>query len=271
MERLAPSASTYSAFARLTSAGVVELVVVASLGVVVGVLKGRLKNIPTKSAFAAAPADNGESESKKNDDCTRAASKITTAPADNGESESKKNDDCTHAASKTTTVTSAPAPLLWCIRHRRSVMPRSYLKNGPGVSRATVERLLEAAMWAPFHGSVPPWRFVVLGKQSMVDMQRLTLEFYDKHWRTVGWADGKHGTAEEYAKWRDMTEGEISGRWAPVSFMVAIVMRRQAGSVRIPEWEEAAATACAHPQSPLPPPPHLLLPPLSVLQLALRR
>ena len=42
-----------------------------------------------------------------------------------------------------------------------------------------------------------------------------------------------------------MTEGEISGRWAPVSFMVAIVMRRQAGSVRIPEWEEAAATACA--------------------------
>ena len=27
--------------------------------------------------------------------------------------------------------------------------------------------------------------------------------------------------------------------------MVAIVMRRQAGSKRMPEWEEAAATACA--------------------------
>ncbi len=27
--------------------------------------------------------------------------------------------------------------------------------------------------------------------------------------------------------------------------MIAIIMRRQAGSKRIPEWEEAAATACA--------------------------
>ena len=30
-----------------------------------------------------------------------------------------------------------------------------------------------------------------------------------------------------------------------MSFMIAIIMRRQAGSKRIPEWEEAAATACA--------------------------
>ena len=42
-----------------------------------------------------------------------------------------------------------------------------------------------------------------------------------------------------------MTEGEIEGRWGPVSYMVAVVMQRQAGSVRLPEWEEMAATACA--------------------------
>ena len=136
-----------------------------------------------------------------------------------------------------------PAPLLECIRARRSVFPRSYVART--VPPATMSRLLEAAMWAPYHGPVPPWRFVVLGRKAMVDMQRLTLDYYDAHWRVAGWADGKHGTASEYLKWRMMTEDEIAGRWGPVSYMVAIVMRRQAGSKRLPEWEEAAATACA--------------------------
>ena len=79
----------------------------------------------------------------------------------------------------------------------------------------------------------------------MVEMQRLTLAFYDENWQKFGWGSGKSGSAEEYQKWRKMTEDEITGRWGPVSYMVAIVMRRQAGSVQIPEWEEAAATACA--------------------------
>ena len=134
-------------------------------------------------------------------------------------------------------------PLLKCIRARRSVFPRSYVSRA--VPSAMVSRLLEAAMWAPYHGSVPPWRFVVLGQRAMRDMQKVTLEFYDTHWRTTGWANGKHGTAAEYLKWRAMTEEEIEGRWGPVSFMIAIVSRRQAGSKRLPEWEEAAATACA--------------------------
>ena len=129
-------------------------------------------------------------------------------------------------------------PLLECIRARRSVFPRSYVSRP--VPPATMRRLLEAAMWAPYHGPVPPWRFVVLGRQAMVDMQRLTLEFYDAHWDETGWAN-----RVDYLKWRARTEEEISGRWGPVSYMVAIVLRRQAGSKRLPEWEEAAATACA--------------------------
>ena len=69
----------------------------------------------------------------------------------------------------------------------------------------------------------------------MVAMQRLTLSFYDANWRTSGWANGVHGSAAEYQKWREMTEGEITGRWGPVSYMIGIVMRRQAGSKRLPE------------------------------------
>lgn len=140
-------------------------------------------------------------------------------------------------------VSLAPVPLLASVRARRSVLPRSYIARS--VPRATMERMLEAAMWAPYHGSVPPWRFVVLARQAMVEMQRMTLAFYDQHWRDVGWANGNRGSEEQYLKWRAMTEEEIDGRWGPVSYMVAIVMRRQAGSKRMPEWEEAAATACA--------------------------
>lgn len=136
-----------------------------------------------------------------------------------------------------------PAPLLQCIIQRRSVFAKNWIDQT--VPEATMKRLLEAAMWAPYHGPVPPWRFVVLGRKSMVDMQLMTLAFYDAHWRDVGWANGKYGEEESYLKWRKMTEDEISGRWGPVSYMVAIVMRRQAGSKRISEWEEAAATACA--------------------------
>ena len=46
----------------------------------------------------------------------------------------------------------------------------------------------------------------------MVEMQRMTLEYYDEHWRAVGWANGVRGTEAEYLKWRAMTEGEIDGR-----------------------------------------------------------
>lgn len=136
-----------------------------------------------------------------------------------------------------------PAALVPALRNRRSVFPRHYVNET--VSKEVMERLLEAAMWAPFHGPVPPWHFVVLGRKAMVEMQQLTLRYYDENWRQVGWGDGSHGTEQEYLEWRDMTEKEIAGRWGPVSYMVAIVMRRQAGSKRIPEWEEAAATACA--------------------------
>ena len=138
-----------------------------------------------------------------------------------------------------------PAPLLACLRARRSIMPRRYVKDAPPVPAATMRRMLEAAMWAPFHGPVPPWRFVVLGKEAMVAMQHLTLEYYDANWQDVGWADGQRGSEAQYQAWRAMTEGEIRGRWGPVSYMVAIVVRRQAGSKRMPAWEEAAATACA--------------------------
>ena len=134
--------------------------------------------------------------------------------------------------------------VLPCLRARRSVKPKDYVTGAVDV--AVVSCLLEAAMWAPYHGPRAPWRFVVLGKAAMVQMQKLTLSFYDQNWRHLGWGPGTRGSEEEYQKWRTATEEEITGRWGPVSFMIAIVMQRQAHFEKpMPEWEEAAATACA--------------------------
>mgnify|MGYP002803607012 FL=1 len=131
-----------------------------------------------------------------------------------------------------------------CIKARRSVFPRDYIDVK--IDKEVVACLLEAAIWAPFHGPRAPWRFVVLGVDAMREMQRLTLCFYDENWQTTGWAGGKHGSENEYREWRAKTEEEIYGRWGPVSYMIAIIMRRQAHpEKRMPEWEEAAAVACA--------------------------
>jgi nitroreductase len=150
----------------------------------------------------------------------------------------------THVDNGQTFAAAAPTvTLLSSIRTRRSVFPKDYVERS--VEPAIVKQLLEAAMWAPFHGQRPPWKFVVLEKSAMEKMQRLTLAYYEANWREVGWANGVHGTETQYRAWAKMTEDEITGRWGPVSFFIGIIMRRQAGTKRLPLWEELAATACA--------------------------
>lgn len=147
--------------------------------------------------------------------------------------------------------------VLPCIRDRRSVFPKQFLKNPPPLKQEIIQSLLDAALWSPFHGrcyagNQHPAKFVVLGRKAMVAMQNLTLDYYDRHWREVGWASmqttkEKASTLreEDYNAWREMTHEEITGRWGPCACMIAIVMRRQSGPKRLPRWEEAAAVATA--------------------------
>lgn len=140
--------------------------------------------------------------------------------------------------------------VLPCIRNRISRFPRTYTKTPQPVDRAVIQSLLDAALWGPFHGKCyagcqHPAKFVVLGKQGMIEMQRLTLDFYDRNWKTTGWGSGQQGSAADYQDWRQRTRDEITGRWGPCSHMIGIVMRRQTSSKRLPEWEEAAAVAAA--------------------------
>lgn len=146
-------------------------------------------------------------------------------------------------------TTTLDTSILPCIRQRRSVFPKEFDKSRRDVDPAIIKSLLNAALWSPWHGkchgSPHPAHFVVLGSKAMVDMQELTLEYYDRNWKNVGWGSGTQGTQEEYNAWRKMTHEEINGRWGSVSYMIAIIMQRQPGEKRLPEWEEAAATATA--------------------------
>mmetsp|Transcript_1925 Transcript_1925/g.2956 ORF Transcript_1925/g.2956 Transcript_1925/m.2956 type:complete len:258 (+) Transcript_1925:104-877(+) len=141
--------------------------------------------------------------------------------------------------------------VLPCIRSRCSIFPSAYLQDPPPLDERIIQSLLDAALWGPYHGKCfsgcqHPAKFVVLGKQSMVEMQNMTLDYYDKNWKEVGWGSGNDGSSrEEYEIWRKMTQDEITGRWGPCCYMIAIIMRRQTGPKRLPEWEEGAAVAAA--------------------------
>ena len=57
--------------------------------------------------------------------------------------------------------------VLTLIKSRRSIMPKDY--SGEEVSQEEIERLLEAANWAPTHHRSEPWRYVVVSGASGVN------------------------------------------------------------------------------------------------------
>jgi nitroreductase len=67
--------------------------------------------------------------------------------------------------------------LLEAIAHRRS-FPLVRLQANKPVDRALVERLLEAANWAPSHGCTEPWRFTVYTGESRRALGQCFAEAY---------------------------------------------------------------------------------------------
>ena len=112
------------------------------------------------------------------------------------------------------------------IKSRRAVFPAQY--NDRLISRETLEKILEAANWAPTHRRTEPWRFKVL----------------------LGDHKGRFGDflAEKYIETESRPKNvkikkyrENPRRSAAV---ILICMQRDLQE-RVPEWEEIAATAMA--------------------------
>ena len=112
------------------------------------------------------------------------------------------------------------------IKRRRSVFPAQY--NDRPIAKSDIEKILEAANYAPTHKRTEPWRFKVLQGESK---DRLGLFLAEKY--------KKNDPSPKDFKYRKILENpKRSGA------VIAICMQRdpQEG---LPEWEELASTAMA--------------------------
>ena len=112
------------------------------------------------------------------------------------------------------------------IQNRRSVFPAQY--NNKPIARETIEKILEAANWAPTHKKTEPWRFKVFMNGKQQELGQFLSEKYQE-------VDSK----PKQVKINKLKENP--GRSGAV---IAICMQRDPEE-RLPEWEELAATAMA--------------------------
>ena len=118
--------------------------------------------------------------------------------------------------------------VLETIRNRLSIFPPSF--TDLPVSRQDIERMLEAANYAPTHKLTQPWRFIVLTGEARNNLAKCLLSDYEKK-------TPSHLQLEKKRK-------KLMVNPIRASAIIAICMERDPER-RIPEWEELAATACA--------------------------
>jgi nitroreductase len=112
------------------------------------------------------------------------------------------------------------------IKSRRAVFPAQY--NDAPILKEEIEKILEAANWAPTHKRTEPWRFKVLLGKSKGELADFLAETYKE--KTEGFSEFK------YNKYKSNPR--------KAACVIAICMQRDPDE-SIPEWEEIAATAMA--------------------------
>ena len=115
---------------------------------------------------------------------------------------------------------------------RRRSMGLSRLRPDP-VDRQLIERMLEAANWAPSHGDTEPWRFTVFSGEGRDTLAEL---FAAAHWEEQ--ADSPPSRAQEGARKRAFA----APVWISIGMSPAL---REDGSLLMSEEEEVMAVACA--------------------------
>jgi nitroreductase len=121
--------------------------------------------------------------------------------------------------------------LMAAIAHRRS-MGLSRLKPD-SVDRALIERMLEAANWAPSHGDTEPWRFSVFTGEG----RGVLAELFEKAYQEDA-AHNPQAMPRESAHKRAFA----APVWISIGMMPA---RKVDGSLLMSAEEEVMAVACA--------------------------
>lgn len=112
------------------------------------------------------------------------------------------------------------------IQERRSIFPPQYVDKP--IAKETLEKILEAANWAPTHKKTEPWRFKVLTGAKKDEMGVFLSEKYQ----------------EVDPKPKQTTINKLKENPARSAAVIAICMQRDPKE-SLPEWEEIASTAMA--------------------------
>ncbi len=114
------------------------------------------------------------------------------------------------------------------IKDRRTVKPEEF--SSRKVHKEILEKMLEAARWAPTHGLTQPWFFNVFMEEGLQKFAQFHSEKY------------KEITPE--AAFKPNVYELLKNRPLKSSAIIAIGMKRQE-TEKIPEVEEIASVACA--------------------------
>ena len=132
------------------------------------------------------------------------------------------------AKTKPETAQVAAETIEHCIRSRRSVKPAAF--SDVPVADEVIDRMLEAANWAPTHGCTEPWRFFVYTNEARIELGNKIAELYLQI------------TKPENC--RPATVDKLKNFAAASSHLIVIAMKRQE-SGKISRVDEVAAVACA--------------------------
>ena len=113
------------------------------------------------------------------------------------------------------------------IARRRSVFPVQY--SDSSILKEEIEKILEAANWAPTHRRTEPWRFKVFFSEQSRKQLSVYLE---------------HKYRETATKVSNIKARKTAEKPLQAGCVIAICMQRDPAE-SVPEWEEVAATAMA--------------------------
>jgi len=114
------------------------------------------------------------------------------------------------------------------IRSRRSTFPKQF-REEQNVDDGIINQVLENATWAPNHGNVQPWQFVVFTGQGLQKLANFQSELYKE---TAG------------DKFKEATYENLKANPLKASHVIALCMKRDPDK-KFPEVEEMAAVAAA--------------------------
>jgi nitroreductase len=112
------------------------------------------------------------------------------------------------------------------IKKRRSVFPVQY--NDKPIAKSDIDKIIEAANWAPNHAKTEPWRFKVLRDEMKTELGKFLSKKY----------------TETAQKPKEVKIKKLLENPTKAGAIIAICMQRDPNE-RIPDWEEVAATAMA--------------------------